>query len=86
MCGKSTVRPEALEGDWSRERRLQVSRMSAGLSRFRIAATAHRGAILRWFSNRERAMTSTVLTEAIIMSCIDMLRHGGSEAIELFWK
>jgi hypothetical protein len=29
-------------------------------------------------------MTSTVLTEALIMSCIDMLRHGGSEAVELF--
>ena len=26
-------------------------------------------------------MTSTVLTEALIMSCIDMLRHGGSEAV-----
>jgi hypothetical protein len=31
-------------------------------------------------------MTSTVLTEALIMSCIGMLRHGGSDAVTLFME
>jgi hypothetical protein len=29
-------------------------------------------------------MTSTVLTEDLIMSCLDILRHGGKEAVTLF--